>query len=143
MRETMRSPILVLLLAASACTIVETERPAGPDPVVRTARPERAWRAEHAGEPIGTVVLFRGGGESGGAFFSVRNEWQQDVGLVDELGRAWAFRPHGAEAEWLGTGTVADGAARILGVDACELVETSLPATGDAPRPASSDSREH
>ena len=54
-------------------------------------------------------------------FFSVRNAHQHELGLVDSFGRAYRYRPHQEEPEWLGTGTVEEGVRRIL-----ELSEEAL-----------------
>jgi hypothetical protein len=43
----------------------------------------------------------------------VRNPWDQDVGMIDHLGRSWKRVPHEEDA-WLGTGTVLEGVQRIL-----------------------------
>jgi hypothetical protein len=77
--------------------------------------PARAWEVVSGGRVLGVVVEFRE--EQGGrGFHSVRNGQQQELGLVDAHGRAWRFRAHEDEPEWLGSGTVAEGAARILGL---------------------------
>lgn len=138
LRPSIGSCALALL---GACQVVETERLATPTPVVRTAQAERAWRALADGELVGRVVLFCDHGDAGGGFFSVRNAWSQDLGIIDDLGRAWGYRPHHEEAEWLGTGTVSEGVSRILGHEECVLVETALPTTVGAAHPASSPGR--
>jgi len=69
------------------------------------------WQVFENEALIGSVVLFESESDS---FFSVRNEWQQDVGMIDATGRAWAFRPHSADAEWVGSGSIAVGAGQIL-----------------------------
>lgn len=94
--------------------------------VVRRARPTRAWRAVSEGRVLGVVVLFEEGAGETGRFFSVRNAWMQDLGMIDDTGRAWAFRPHEEQPVWLTTGTVAEGAAEILGAAACELLEIPI-----------------
>jgi hypothetical protein len=60
--------------------------------------------------------------------FVVRNSWRQDLGVIDRLGRAYRFRPHAEEPDWLGTGTVEGGAARILEAASVELQEIDLTA---------------
>jgi hypothetical protein len=75
--------------------------------------PTRAWEVVSDGRVVGVVVEFRESGD-GRRFFSVRNPEQQELGMVDEHGRAWRIRAHEAEPEWLGSGTVAEGAARVL-----------------------------
>jgi len=49
------------------------------------------------------------------AFYSVRNREGQEIGIVDLHGRAWRYHAHVSESEWLGTGTVFEGALKILG----------------------------
>ena len=39
---------------------------------------------------------------------------RQDLGMIDTLGRAWRYRPHTREAEWLTTGTVVQGALAMV-----------------------------
>jgi hypothetical protein len=58
--------------------------------------------------------------------FVVQNTFGQDLGMIDGLGRAWRFRPHQTEADRLLTGTIAEGAAAILGASDCELREVEL-----------------
>jgi hypothetical protein len=118
---------LALAIAAAGC--VTTERVSyfnsGELDVVQVL-PVRSWTvvAEGEAEPLGQVVLLRSRDESGRQFFRVSNR-----GMVDALGRAWRYRPHREEAEWLGTGTVAEGALSILDApEGTRLVE--VPAVG-------------
>lgn len=128
----LRGLALVVLGGLAACRIVERSRPAGPEPVAIATVPVRAWKVTCGDEHAGWVVLFQAPGEGGGRFFSVRNPWQQDVGLVDEVGRAWAYEPHRDEPVWRGSGTVAEGAERVLGKRPCRLEEVPLEQlTGD------------
>ena len=78
-----------------------------------------------AGAELGFVLRFEAS-EDGRCFHSVRNEWNQELGLVDAEGRAWRYRPHASEPEWLGTGTVGEGAGRILGATAASLEPMAL-----------------
>lgn len=80
-----------------------------------SSNPVRAWEIASDGSVIGVVVLFE---EFRGSrsFYSVRNKDQQELGLVDEHGRAWRYHAHETEPAWLVTGTVFDGVRAILGV---------------------------
>ncbi len=126
-------PVLLALtsiLALTACRTTLTERLAPPAPaVVRHASPQRAWSVVDGDKTVGEVVLFQTPNEPEAAVYVVRNPWQQDLGMIDSLGRAWRYVPHRRNAEWVSTGTVAEGAARILDAETpCRLEETALPA---------------
>lgn len=124
----MRSALVALLfalpwLAVSCVTSENVKYFKSPKmDAVRTA-PSRAWRITDGEGPIGFVVMFRSEENEEQLWFTVRNEWNQDLGMVDSLGRAWRFRPYGEEAEWLGTGTVADGTGQILRLEASPHLE--------------------
>lgn len=132
MRVDVRIPITAALtsilvsLTASSCVIHESRSLTDPTPVIRVNHPVRAWNVMSASGPVGVVVHFQAPGNKQEGFYSVRNQWSQDLGMIDQLGRAWAFKPHEREADWIGTGTLAAGAARILGEDECELLEIEL-----------------
>lgn len=133
-------PLLCLVLAipSFACQtrVSRTQVPAEAVPMA-SALPTRAFELVERGRVVGIVVEFvelRGDRR----FFSVRNELQQELGLVDQDGRFWRYRAHGEEdAEWIGSGTVLLGAIRILEADeGCEMFEVGLellstPASGD------------
>jgi hypothetical protein len=73
----------------------------------------RAWEIVLDGEVRGRVIEFAElGGERG--FHSVRNARHQELGMIDDLGRSWRYQPHADEPDWLGTGTVLEGARAIL-----------------------------
>lgn len=102
------------------------------------ARPVEAWEAVVAGgRAIGVVVRFEVASRPEQAWFSVRNPHQQELGLVDTRGRAWRYRPAAADSDWLWTGTVIEGVARILAApEALELFEVPLATLlAEAPRP--------
>jgi hypothetical protein len=113
---------LALAALALACAIHRSEAPAGLGLAVPVQlEPLRAWRVVDAAATVGFVVEFREtGAAAGGArhYFSVRNPWQQELGSIDSLGRAWRFEVHAASPRWIGTGTVRDGAREILGASA-------------------------
>lgn len=67
------------------------------------------------GRYLGALVRFEEQGNSERAFYSVRNREGQEIGIVDVHGRVWRYRAHESEPEWLGTGTVFEGALKILG----------------------------
>jgi len=131
--EIGRSLAMSVLIAAGAgagCRTTVREAPAGAGGFASAVtQPERAWEMVADGRVVGVVVEFVERGENGRRFFSVRNALQQELGLVDGEGRAWRYRPHDSEALWLGSGTVIEGAARILGLaGAAELYEVGLEA---------------
>lgn len=115
----MKTALLATLasLPLAACmTQTTTMEPAGLDRAVLTPVPAvRAWVVLDQGEVVGSVVRYAETGQDGRFLYVVRNLWDQDLGVVDELGRAWRRVPH-REDEWIGTGPVADGVRRILEV---------------------------
>src|SRR5262245_370592 len=127
----MRRCLAALLLAAAgalpACRVTTTERIARPqEGRVEHGAATRSWNALADGALIGRVVLFEAEDRPEAPVFMVQNELGQDLGLVDSLGRAWRYRPHQRDADWLGTGTVGEGVARILGAETCLLEEVLL-----------------
>ncbi len=89
-------------------------------------RRARTWELRSGDEPLGFVVQFQERGRTRDSLYVVRNTWNQDLGLIDGLGRAFRYLPHHEEPAWVGSGTVLDGARRILEVALpCELVEVT------------------
>jgi hypothetical protein len=123
------APLWIALLAASTgCRSVTTQMPVNLGSAVAThGDPVRAWEVRDARTSVGTIVRYADADHPARGFFSVRNVDQQVLGIIDLDGRAWRYRPHVKDAEWLGTGTVAQAASWILGCsEGCELVEISL-----------------
>lgn len=107
----------LLLGTLAACTVTRVDRPAG-DAVqlIQRSLPTRSWELIDAEKSvIGRVVRFEGELPGQAAFYSVRNPWDQELGFIDEVGRAFAFRLHEEEARFLGAGSVLEGARAILG----------------------------
>lgn len=104
------------------------------------ALPQEAWQVVEGERTVGWVVRYETAVASDRAYFSVRNVHQQELGVVDLDGRAWRYRAHQREPEWLGTGTVAGGVRGILSAsDRAQLVTVALdrlgePAVASAPR---------
>lgn len=117
-RRGMLRPLLYVCAALlPGCVTTETRSAsAAPAPAVATA-PMRAWAAQGPdGATLGYVVRFaEDRAQTPRGFFSVRNPYQQELGLVDDLGRSWRFEAHQSEPTWLGTGSVAEATSRILG----------------------------
>lgn len=108
--------LAIALASVVACRTTTSSAPPNPGMIAVThARPVRAWEVWEENRFLGTIVRLEVPGDPGRAFFSVRNREQQELGMIDVEGRAWRYRPHQRELEWLGTGTVLDGARRILG----------------------------
>jgi len=128
-----RVAIAVLLgVCACACRTTKTSTPPGlAEAVVLRSSATRAWDVVEGTERAGSIVRFEEPGTNGRAWFSVRNVHAQEIGIVDVEGRAWRYRPHQREPEWLGSGTVLAGASRILSAGpAAQLVEVSLEEIG-------------
>lgn len=99
------------------CRTEHRTTPRGAESAVLSPFPAaEAWVVRQGGELVGSVVRFEAPGNPGRFLFSVRNRWNQDIGFVDAEGRAWRRVPH-RDDEWIGTGTVPDGARQILGLD--------------------------
>ncbi len=132
---------LFLGTAMPACmTSTTTTQPPGLDRAVLTPVPAvRAWVVMDQGDIAGSVVRYAERGQDGRFLYVIRNIWDQDLGVVDELGRAWRRTPH-EEDRWIGTGTVADGVRKILDLGlSCALSEQPIEAVEDATRQARDD----
>jgi len=138
-RLAMLCVALAPLAVPAGCRTTEERRPVSEGPaIVRRALPERAWDVEAGGELLGRIVFFASPEDPALSLYVVRNLFGQDLGWVDTLGRAYQLVPHAPQPVWLGTGTVALGAERILEAEGpCTLVETVLetdaPAGDDRP----------
>lgn len=120
--------VALLVVGASACRTTKTSTPPGlADAVVLRSHAVRAWDVIDGAQRAGSIVRFEEPGAEGRAWYSVRNVYAQELGIVDVEGRAWRYRPHQREPEWLGSGTVLAGAVRILSAGpASALVEVPL-----------------
>jgi hypothetical protein len=132
----MSRPILVLAAAAlallSGCRTEQTLAPAG----LSTSRPlllvpQRTWRVVESGELRGIVVLMApedAATQRSKHLYSVRNPLQQELGVIDGLGRAWRHEPHVPEPRWVATGTLREGVSAILAAgSSADLVEVTAP----------------
>lgn len=124
--------VTLAALALPGCRVARDPSPARID----QARPiplvaQRRWRIEDGGRLLGFVLEFESAPERDrptGRCFSVRNELEQELGLIDGLGRAWRFQLHEREPQWVATGTILEGALAILRAPASAcLVEASAP----------------
>lgn len=124
--------VALAALALPSCRVARDPAPARID----LARPiplvaQRRWRVEDAGQLFGHVLEFESAPERdrpAGRCFSVRNELEQELGLIDGLGRAWRYQLHEREPQWVATGTLLEGALAILRAPAnARLVEASVP----------------
>lgn len=113
----MKRALLCLAVAWMCTGCVETtlsqrlrQKPA----IIRTARATSFWEVRTTEGTAGWVVFFGSPETPDESFYSVRNAWHQELGIVDSLGIAWRYRPHDAEAEHVATGTLRDGVVAIL-----------------------------
>lgn len=115
-RRTACMALACVLSLPVACRTTSSESPAGGrDASVTRSKATRVWEVVLDGERIGVVTRYESDEVPPRTFFLVKNPARQDLGMVDALGRAWRYRPHEREAEWLTTGTVLHGALAILG----------------------------
>jgi hypothetical protein len=124
-RDRICSFLVALGLSLCACRTTSHSVPAGGlDAVVTRARRTQSWEAREDGTARGYVVRHETREQPVRFFFLVQSLQRQDLGMIDAQGRAWRYRPHASEPDWLVSGTVAHGAAAILGCSApVELVE--------------------
>lgn len=126
----MRRALLTSILACLAASCVQTTvaQRAHPKPaLIPTAHVDSFWEIEGAEGTAGWVVYFRSDGNPADSFYSVRNPWHQELGIVTSLGVAWKYHPHSTEAEHVSTGTLRDGVVAILDTSGDEqLVERPI-----------------
>ena len=128
MRSVSLAVLTTAVLSAGCSTTSIREMSSSPAPRVHVGTHKRTWEVRSGGEPLGLVVLFEDRARAQDSLYVVRNAWHQDLGLIDGLGRAYRYLPHREEPAWVGSGTIADGAQRILGAaSACELFELEEP----------------
>lgn len=122
----------LVALGTAGCTTTVEQSPAGADEA-RVTRTELlgTWTVRCAGEVRGEVLLFREPTGVRRSIYVVRNRHGQDLGLVDELGRAWRRRVHAGEPDLLGTGDLLTGALRVLGLEDAPSPELVVGLPGD------------
>ncbi|MFT6833215.1 MAG: hypothetical protein ACJAZN_003396 [Planctomycetota bacterium] len=109
-----RAAALAAALALPGCLTTSSSQPVGADQAVLMAIPvSRAWIVHEGDQIVGSVIRYSETGADGRFLYVVRNPWDQDLGVIDERGRAWRRIPH-QEDHWIGTGTVLHGVRQIL-----------------------------
>lgn len=120
----LRPLVWLACLAPTACmTESQSQRPGPQSAIITRTVPVRGWEVRDDGRLAGSVLLYTEPGHERTGYYSVRNTEGQVLGMVDFEGRAWRYRLHEEELEWLGTGTVVEGVRRILGTSALALLE--------------------
>jgi hypothetical protein len=119
----MKASLLALALLGAGCRTIETRSASSAPPAVRLGQRTRVWDVRRGEELLGQVILFQERGRCRDSVYFVRNPWSQDLGMIDGLGRAFRYLPHSEEPAWVGSGTIAQGAERILGASDLRLVE--------------------
>ena len=119
---------LLLATLAAGCRVTRRSSPPALNlTLLQRSMAERAWLV-HDGQDrmVGSVVRYEEPAGEQRFSYIVRNIHEQDMGMVDQLGRAYRYRPHQGP-EWLSTGPVREGALAILGLGlAGELEEIPL-----------------
>ncbi len=131
-RTPISSLLLSLALLLPGCVSETTSSPDYGDLDARQSTAQGTWMVMDGQKAAGFVVRFEEKGDKGTVLLSVRNPNNQDLGWVDQLGRAWRYRPH-EDPEWVSTGSTLQGVRHILELgentrlEACDLAD--LPAT--------------
>ena len=112
------------ILLPSCVTEVESSPFHGNGTVLHRSEVTQIWHARCAGDLLGSVLQYHEA--TGKSHVVVQNPYGQDLGLVDSLGRAWRYQAH-QEPAWVGSGTVKQGVAWILGCGPVDLVLTPAP----------------
>lgn len=105
-----------LLAGAASCVETTVERQDLGDARVREVPATGAFDVRHAGASVGQVQRYGDANDPQQHYYVVMNPWGQELGIVDGLGRVWQRRPHESEPEAIGSGSLADGVARLLGL---------------------------
>jgi len=125
--------LLLALALAAGCRTTRMARPLTlqtPPEAIRLEA-QRAWGVLEDGRRLGTVIEFRPITRVRDPIFSVLDPAGLEMGLVDALGRVWQGPAEGGERLWLGSGTLLEGARRLLGGgEGAVLVAEALPAGG-------------
>lgn len=121
--------LVILLGALGACRTTTTSAPVhASEAVVTRSVPVEAWELREREAVLGTILRYVETGRSARTFFLARDREGHELGMIDAQGRAWRYRPHRRDPEWVGTGTVLRGGRSILGGGAAsELVPIELP----------------
>lgn len=114
-RSFVASAFFTLPLALSGCLSETTSSRDYGDLDARQAKAQDSWKVLDGSELRGFVVRFEEATPEGSILLSVRNSHNQDLGWIDQLGRAWRYRPH-EDPEWVSTGSTVQGVRGILGL---------------------------
>ena len=120
--------VAAVAVIACGCRTTSSTHASSPSRVEATRSvATRTWELRDGSEVLGRVVRMESVDAPEHTFFVVQNREGQDLGIVDDLGRAWRYRVHERDPEWIATGTVLQGARAILEAGAhAELVEVGL-----------------
>ncbi len=105
------SALLALIL--SGCLSETTSSPNYGDLGARQAKAQDSWKVLEGSDLRGFVVRFEEAAPNKQILLSVRNGHNQDLGWIDQLGRAWRYRLH-EDPEWVSTGSTLQGVRTIL-----------------------------
>jgi hypothetical protein len=112
-----RALLALVALLPAACRTTSSASPAGLQGAsVTRSRCIECWELVQGGITQGLLLRYISSEDPPRTFFLVQNREHQDLGLIDNLGRAWRYVPHERESQWVATGTVLEGAGAILGL---------------------------
>ena len=108
---------------APGCVSETQSSPDYGDLSARQAKPQGCWQVWQGEQLAGYVVRFEEAGPGGSMLLSVRNNHNQDLGWIDQVGRAWRYRPH-EDPEWMSSGSTLQGVRQILKLGEGALMKT-------------------
>jgi len=139
-RGSVLLPIAILVLLAG-CRTVEIRSPISATGEIKVGVPARAWEVVHGERELAGLVILFEGARASESIYVVRNVWQQDLGLIDNHGRAYRYLPHHRSPAWVGSGSVSQGVERILALEDCRLFEVPFRETHPATSPGDLERR--
>lgn len=107
----------LVLATLAGCVRTTVDRPGDGGAAVREVPATGAYEVRADGAMVGQVQRYGDATDPQQHYFVVMNPWGQELGIVDGLGRVWRQRPHQEEPEAIGSGPLAEGVQRLLGLD--------------------------
>ena len=133
-------PVLASWLAVSVAACSTPPRPE--EGLARTVREKQRWDVQHAGQPLGSLVLLELDDAAGTQrFYRVENRSQQWLGFVSDAGGVYRRVPFAEREEFLGVYPMAEGLALLYDVERVTIEAPAAAREASASRPAAGTAR--